>query len=85
MTRLNRCAQCHEVPPELWCLGRWDGDDMYADEGGGGGGPKVCCKNCADILRRRIDPVIDMVIHHLSSYLLVNGLLIPTRFVRYHR
>jgi len=86
MTRLNRCrAQCHEVTLELCRLGCWDDDDMYADEGGCGGGPKVCCKNCADILRGRIDPVIGMVIHHLPASLLVIGLLIPTRFVRYHR
>jgi len=83
MTRLNCCAQCHVVLPKLWRLGRWDGGDMYDDEGGGGGGPKVCSKNCADILRQRVNPVIiDTVIHHLSTNLLVTGLLIPTRFVR---
>mmetsp|Transcript_88079 Transcript_88079/g.170612 ORF Transcript_88079/g.170612 Transcript_88079/m.170612 type:complete len:376 (-) Transcript_88079:210-1337(-) len=50
------CTQCHKVPLQLWNLGHWDKDDNCPEEGGGG--PQVCCKDCADILRRRrIDPV----------------------------
>jgi len=58
------CTQCHKVPLQLLNLGHWDKDDNCPEEGGGG--PQVCCKDCADILRRRrIDPVscIDIINH----------------------